>query len=67
MEFHRLYALIHDRVSSVVRRMDREYVGLYVRWRRILHSILLSYGSDRQSSREYRKIKFVKNEAKICY
>lgn len=53
MEFHRLHALVHDRVSSPVRRMDRKYVGLYVRGRRLLHSILSCYGSDRQSSRKY--------------
>lgn len=59
MEFHRLHALIHDRFSSPVRRMDRKYVGLYVRGRRLLHSILSCYGSDRQSSRKYRvEIKF---------
>jgi hypothetical protein len=57
MEFHRLHALVHDRFSSSVRRMDREYVGLYVRWRRLLHSILPSYSSDRQSSREYQNEK----------
>lgn len=54
MEFHRLHALVHDRVSSFMRRMDREYVGLHVRRRCILHSILPRYRSDRQSSREYR-------------
>lgn len=54
MEFHRLHALVHDRISSFMRRMDREYVGLYVRWRRLLHSILPRYRSDRQSSRKYR-------------
>lgn len=53
MEFHRLHALVHDRVSSFMRRMDREYVGLHVRRRCILHSILPRYRSDRQSSREY--------------
>lgn len=55
MEFHRLHALVHDRISSFMRRVDREYVGLYVRWRRLLYSILPCYSSDRQSSREYRK------------
>ena len=54
MEFYRLHALVHDRFSSAVRRMDREYVGLYVRRRRFLYPILLSYSSDRQSSRKWR-------------
>lgn len=62
MEFHRLHALVHDRISSFMRRMDREYVGLYVRWRRLLYSILPRYSSDRQSSREYRQIALVKDE-----
>lgn len=53
MEFHRLHALVHDRVSSAVRGMDWEYVGLYVRRRCLLHSILPCYRSDRQSSRKY--------------
>lgn len=55
MEFHRFHALVHDCVPSLVRRVDREYVGLYVRRRRLLYSILPSYRSDRQSSRECRK------------
>lgn len=59
MEFHRLYALVHDRISSLMRRVDREYVGLHVRRRRLLYSILPSYCSDRQSSREYPEMKFM--------
>lgn len=53
MELHRLHALVHDRFSSALWRMDREYVGLYVRWWRLLHSILPGYCSDRQLSRTY--------------
>lgn len=29
VEFHRFHALLHDRVSGVMRRVDRVYVGLY--------------------------------------
>lgn len=40
MEFHRLHALVHDRVSGAVRGMDRVYVGLHARGRRFLHTVL---------------------------
>jgi hypothetical protein len=54
VEFYGFHAFIYDSISSALRRMDREYVGLHVRGRRVVHTILPRYGSHRQLSRKYR-------------
>lgn len=59
MEFHGFHAFVHDCVQSLMRRMDREYVGLHVRRRCVVHSILPRYRSDRQSSRKCHRPKLM--------
>lgn len=56
MEFHWFHALVHDRVSCVMRRMDRINVGLYVSWWRIMHPIFPSHRCHWQFSRKYSKL-----------
>lgn len=53
VELHRLHALFHDRIPSLVRRVDWVDVGLYVRRRRLLHSFLLGDCCHRKLGRKY--------------
>lgn len=53
LELHRLYAQLYDRVPSALRRVDWVHVGLHVRGRCLLHSVLLGYRCHRQSCGMY--------------
>lgn len=53
MELHGYFPLVHDRVSRPVWRVDREHVGLHVRWRLIVRALLPGHRSHRQLGCEY--------------
>lgn len=52
MEFHGFHALVHDRVPSAVRRMDRIHVGLHACRRCFLHSIFPRHCRHRKLGRK---------------
>ena len=48
LELYGLYALVHDRVPGVVRRVDRVHVGLYAGRRRLMHPLFPGHCGDRK-------------------
>ena len=55
MELYGLYALVHDRVPSAVRRVDRVHVGLYAGRRRLLHPLFPGHCGDRKLCGKYER------------